>query len=489
MKIAMIASEILPFAKTGGLADVVGTLSGALAERGHEVTLIMPCYRAVLQGGFTLEPTGKSFSLPVAGRQEAASALRTRVDGHVSVYLIRADRYFDRPFLYGTPDGDYPDNAERFAFFSRAALEVLRDEPPEIIHCHDWQTALAIVFLRTQPESYAELNLARSVLTIHNLGFQGIFPPAQWPVLSLDWRFFTPQFLEFYRNINFLKGGLIFADKITTVSPSYAREIMDSEQGFGLEGVLRERRADVVGILNGVDYNQWSPETDRFISKRYSAGNLAAKQHCKKALQRAFGLPELAKSPLLGMVSRLTPQKGVDLIQQAFDSLMERDLQWALLGAGDTRYEEFFARAAERYPKKFAVRTGYNEALAHQIEAGADMFLMPSQYEPCGLNQMFSLKYGTIPIVRAIGGLKDTVEDYDSARRTGTGFAFVPYDPQELLGAIDRALQVYREKTHWTALRRRAMDKDFSWARSAGMYDELYQQLAGSNTGTSQIIS
>ncbi|MGH7930078.1 MAG: glycogen synthase, partial [Candidatus Binatia bacterium] len=316
-----------------------------------------------------------------------------------------------------------------------------------------------------------------SVLTVHNLGFQGIFPSAQWSLLALDWSFFTPQFLEFHGNVNFLKGGLIFADKITTVSPSYAREIMESEQGFGLEGVLRDRRTDVVGILNGVDYKQWSPETDRFIVKHYSAKNLTAKQSCKIALQRAFGLPESSKAPLLGMVSRLTPQKGVDLIEKIFDSLMERDLQCVLLGAGEPRYEEFFARAAARYPAKFAVRTGYDEALAHQIEAGADIFLMPSQYEPCGLNQMFSLKYGTIPIVRAIGGLKDTVEDYDTGTRTGTGFVFMPYDSQELLGAIDRALQVYREKPRWTALRRRAMNKDFSWAGSAQMYDELYRQL------------
>jgi starch synthase len=489
MKIAMIASEIFPFAKTGGLADVVGTLSGALAQNGHELVLIMPCYRAVLQGGFALEDPGMNFSVPIAERQEEGSALRARGNGNVVTYLIRADRYFDRPFLYGTPEGDYPDNAERFVFLSRAALAVLRHEAPDVLHCHDWQTALAIVFLKTQPDRYTALNAAKSVLTVHNLGFQGIFPSAQWPLLSLDWRFFTPQSLEFYGNINFLKGGLIFADKITTVSPSYAQEIMGTEQGFGLDGVLRDRRADLVGILNGVDYDQWNPETDRFISQHYSAKNLTAKQACKKTLQRAFGLPESTKGPLLGMVSRLTPQKGIDLIQQIFAALMERDLQWVFLGAGEPRYEEFFALAAERYPGKFAFRAGYDEALAHQIEAGADMFLMPSQYEPCGLNQMFSLKYGTIPIVRAIGGLKDTVEDYDTRRRTGTGFVFVSYDAQELLGAIDRALQVYREKPRWTALRRRAMDKDFSWTHSARLYDELYRQLLDPKADAARALS
>ena len=483
MKIAMVSPEILPFAKTGGLADVVGTLSGALAHNGHEVTLIMPCYRAVLQSDRALEDAGMTFSVPLAGRQEEASVLRARGHGKASVYFIRADRYFDRPFLYGTPEGDYSDNAERFVFFSRAALEILRHEPADLLHCHDWQSAPAIVFLKTQPERYAEIYATKSVLTVHNLGFQGIFAPPQWPLLDLDWSFFTPQFLEFYGNINFLKGAMIFTDKITTVSPSYAREIMDPEQGFGLEGVLHDRRADVVGILNGVDYSQWNPEVDPFIAKHYSARNLTPKQSCKKVLQRAFGLPQ-SKAPLLGMVSRLTPQKGIDLLGEIFEPLMERDLQWVLLGAGETRYEEFFTRAAARYPAKFAVRTGYDEALAHQIEAGADIFLMPSRYEPCGLNQMFSLKYGTIPIVRAIGGLKDTVKDYDSAARNGTGFVFVPYDAAALLEAIDRAAQLYRDKRHWTALRRRAMAKDFSWDRSAQMYDELYRQLVDSRSET-----
>jgi starch synthase len=482
MKIAMVSSEILPFAKTGGLADVVATLSAALAQNGNELTLIMPCYGAVLQGDFALEETGINLSVPVGDRQEEGSVLCTQGGDSVSVYFIRADRYFDRPFLYGTPEGDYSDNAERFVFFSRAALEILRHEPGDVLHCHDWQSAPAIVFLKTQPERYPELQATQSVLTVHNLGFQGVFPSSQWPLLNLDWSFFTPQFLEFYGNMNFLKGGLIFADKITTVSPSYAQEIMDREQGFGLDGVLRDRRADVIGILNGVDYHQWNPETDPFIVKHYSAKHLTAKQSCKKLLQRAFGLPESTRPPLFGMVSRLTSQKGVDLIEQIFEPLMERDLQWVLLGAGEPRFEEFFTGAAGRYPAKFAVRTGYDEALAHQIEAGSDIFLMPSHYEPCGLNQMFSLKYGTIPIVRAIGGLKDTVEDYDSANATGTGFVFGPYDPQELLGAIDRALQVYRKKHHWTALRRRAMTQDFSWTRSARIYEELYRELVEAKT-------
>jgi starch synthase len=476
MKIAMVSSEIIPFAKTGGLADVVGTLSATLAQNGHELNLIMPYYPAVRESRVALDDPGIKLAVPLADRQGEASVLRARGEAHTTVNFIRADGYFDRPFLYGSAAGDYPDNAERFVFFSRAALELLRRESVDVLHCHDWQTALAIVFLKAQPERYPELSSTKSLLTVHNLGFQGIVASSQWPLLNLDWSFFTPQFLEFYGNINFLKGGIIFADKITTVSPSYAQEIMDPEQGFGLEGVLRDRRADLVGILNGVDYSQWNPETDPFIVKHYSAKHLTPKQSCKTFLQRKAGLPE-SKAPLLGMVSRLTSQKGLDLLQQIFEPLMERDLQWVLLGSGESRYEEFFAEAAKRIPAKFAVRMGYDEALAHQIEAGADIFLMPSQYEPCGLNQMFSLKYGTIPIVRAIGGLKDTVEDYDDTTRQGTGFVFAPYDAQELLRAIDRALRVYREKHHWTALRRRAMNKDFSWARSAAMYEELYRTM------------
>jgi starch synthase len=478
MKIAMISSEVVPYAKTGGLADVVGTLSAALAHIGHAVTVVMPLYRSVWQSGAPLEEPGIAFPVTVGDRREEISVLRSRPQPNVAVNFIRAERYFDRPFLYGTPAGDYSDNAERFVFFSRAALELLSREPVNVVHCHDWQTALALVFLKTQAERYGALGGAKCVLTVHNLGFQGIFPVSEWPLLNLDRRFFTAQFLEFYGNINFLKGGLVFADKITTVSPSYATEIMDAEQGFGLEGVLRERRDDLVGILNGVDYSQWSPETDRFIVKRYSADQLTAKQSCKRFLQRSVGLPESSKVPLLGMVTRLTSQKGVDLLEEIFESLMERELQFVLLGSGEPRYEEFFAGAAARHPGKFAVRTGYDEPLAHQIEAGADIFLMPSRYEPCGLNQIFSLKYGTIPIVRKVGGLKDTVEDYDPGTGTGTGFVFAAYEAQELLKTIDRALALYRSKREWTTLRRRAMSRDFSWARSARRYDDLYREIA-----------
>jgi starch synthase len=477
MRIAMISPEVTPFAKTGGLADVAGTLAVALERLGHEVSLVMPAYRCVLQGDFALEETPMRFSVPLADRHETGTVLKARLGKNISIHLIRADRYFDRDSLYGTSAGDYPDNAERFVFFSRAALEILRRDPVDIVHCHDWQSALAIVFLKNQPDQYPGLTSSRTVFTVHNLGFQGIFAGSEWSLLNLDRSLFSPEQLEFYGGINFLKGALLYADKITTVSPTYAVEIMGEEQGFGLEGVLRRRAGDVIGILNGVDYSQWNPAVDPWIAEHYTESNLTAKRSCKRSLQRALGLPTQDKTPLLGIVSRLTSQKGFDLVEKIFDPLIERDLQIAILGSGDERYEAFFRRAAEQFPKKIGVRVGFDEALAHQIEAGADIFLMPSHYEPCGLNQMFSLKYGTVPVVRDVGGLKDTVEDFDLEPGTGTGFVFGPYEPEALMAVIERALRVYADKKAWTALRRRAMSKDFSWQRSADAYSRLYQQL------------
>lgn len=479
MRIAMISPEVTPFAKTGGLADVAGTLAVALERLGHEVSLVMPAYHCVLRGDFALEQTPMRFSVPLADRYEEGAVLRAGLGKNISVHLIRADRYFDRDSLYGTSAGDYPDNAERFVFFSRAALEILRRDRVDIVHCHDWQSALVIVFLKTQADRYPELALSRTVFTAHNLGFQGIFRESEWSLLDLDRSFFSPEYLEFHGHVNFFKGALLCADKITTVSPTYAREIMGMEQGFGLEGVLQRRAGDLVGILNGVDYGLWNPAVDPWIAARYTESNLTAKRDCKRSLQRALGLPARDKAPLVGMVSRLTSQKGFDLVEKIFDQLMERDLQMAILGSGEERYEEFLRRVAKQFSQKVGVRVGFDEALAHRIEAGADILLMPSLYEPCGLNQMFSLKYGTIPIVRAVGGLKDTVEDFDLERGTGTGFVFGPYEPEALLAAVERALQAYGDKKAWTALRRRAMSMDFSWERSADAYSNLYQQLRG----------
>jgi len=482
MRVAMISPEIGPFAKTGGLADVVQTLSIDLERLGHELYLIMPAYRAVLEGGFLLEETPLKLAIRVSDQTREGSVLKSRLRQNISVYLVRADPYFHREFLYATQNGDYSDNAERFTFFSRAALEILKTYPCDIIHCHDWQTALIIVFLRTQAALYPELKSTKTVFTVHNLGFQGLFAESEWHLLNLDRSWFTPRYLEFFGRINFLKGALMFADKITTVSPTYAREIMTPQQGFGLEGVLRERSDDLTGILNGVDYSQWSPETDPFAKCHYDLRNLRGKSLCKKDLRQTLGLPADPEVPLIGMVSRLTSQKGFDLVEKVLDELMERRVQFAVLGSGERYYEEFFTRMANQYPEKIAARIGFDEALAHQIEAGADMFLMPSLYEPCGLNQMFSLKYGTIPVVRAVGGLKDTVEDYDPLAGTGTGFVFRPYEPQALRKALERALELFPQKREWTALKKRAMSQDFSWVRSAAAYSDLYQRLMSYNT-------
>ncbi|HEX6438705.1 MAG TPA: glycogen synthase GlgA [Candidatus Binatia bacterium] len=477
MKIGAISSEISPFAKTGGLADVVGSLSTALEQLGHELCLIMPAYRSTLQGGFALRNVSLDVSVPLSDRQETATILKTKLGRDVIVYLVRADRYFNREFLYGTKQGNYADNLARFVFLTRNALEILRHERVDIIHCHDWQTALAPVFLRTQPLRYPELASAKTVLTVHNIAFQGNFWRADWHYLNLDEYLFSPAYLEFYQNFSLLKGGLIFADKITTVSPTHAAEIRTKEQGFGLEGVLQQRANDLIGILNGIDYNQWNPAVDPVIAKQYSVNDLDGKRFCKDSLQRAMGLAIKPDVPLFGIISRLTSQKGIDLIEQIFSALIERDVQFVLLGTGDSRYEDFFTNAAAQFPGKVGVRIGFDESLAHQIEAGADIFLMPSLFEPCGLNQMFSLKYGTIPLVRAVGGLKDTVQNYNAERSEGTGFVFEAYEAQELLETIDRALKLFPDKKSWTALQRRAMSMDFSWDRSAKAYSRIYHEL------------
>ncbi len=456
---------------------MVATLSCALEQLGLRVSLIMPAYRSVLQGDFPLEEAGMKFTVPVSDRKEEGDLLKARVGRDISVYLIHADRYFDRDYLYATPEGDYPDNAERFVFFCRAVLEVLRIHPPHILHCHDWQSALAIVFLKTQPQWYPELSSTKTVFTVHNLGYQGLFWHLDWHLLNLDWNLFSPRYLDFYGRVNFLKGGIVFADVITTVSPTYAEEIKTPEQGLGLEGLFQERAGSLVGILNRADDALWNPETDPFIIKTYGPGDLSGKQICKNNLQRTFGLPERVEVPLLGMVSRLTSQKGFDLLEEAFDALLRRELQFVLLGNGERRYEELFSEVAGRYPRKAAVRIGFDEALAHQIKAGADLFVMPSLYEPCGLSQLYSLKYGTIPVVRATGGLKDTVEEYDPVTQRGNGFVFGPYEVSAFLEAVDRALSLFRRKTEWNVLLKRAMAADFSWGRSARAYADLYQKI------------
>ncbi len=477
LQVAIISPEIVPFAKTGGLGDVLGSLPIALERLGLCPSLFMPAYRSVLKGSFPLEDTGIRFSVPVSSHMEEGSLLKTVIGKAIPVYLIRADRYFDRDYLYGTTDADYPDNAERFTFFARAVLEVLKLSPPCLIHAHDWQSALAIVFLKTQAQLYRELALTKTVFTIHNLGYQGLFQHLDWHLLNLDQRLFTPRYLEFYGKINFLKGGLVFADTITTVSPTYAEEIKTAEQGFGLESIFQERAESLIGILNGANYSVWNPETDPFIAQNYSTQAPSGKNTCKTDLQRFFGLPLDAEAPLLGMVSRLTTQKGIDLLQEALDRLLSRKLQLVLIGAGESHYEQTFGRAALTYPERMGVKIVFDEAIAHKVIAGADMFLMPSRYEPSGLTQLYSLRYGTISIVRATGGLKDTIEEFYPETGKGNGFVFGSYEAKDLLAAVDRGIALFRQREKWMTIMHNAMIADFSWERSARAYLDLYRTL------------
>lgn len=482
MKILLVSSEAIPFAKTGGLADVSGALPKALARLDQDVTLILPKYRQVDETRFPLEKTSLELKVPVGQRLEAAEVFSVKMEPNYRVLLIRKDSYYDRENLYGSPSGDYEDNAERFIFFCRAALEIARKVRPDLIHCHDWQSALVPVYLKTLYQADARLARVASVFTIHNIGYQGLFWHYDLPLTNLGWELFTPQALEFYGKLNFLKGGIVFADAVTTVSRKYMEEIQSPEFGAGLEGVLRDRRRDLHGILNGVDYDDWSPANDPFIRAKYGRERISGKKACKTDLQKEFGLPVAENVPVIGIISRLAEQKGFDLITSAMDDLMKEGIQLIMLGTGDEKYHLLLDSLAKKYPDQIGLKIAFDNVLAHKIEAGADMFLMPSRYEPCGLNQIYSLKYGTVPIVRAVGGLDDTIEDYHPGNRQGNGFKFRDYSSSALLGAVRRALQAYRDPIAWKELMIRGMAADFSWDRSARTYLQVYQELVGKKT-------
>jgi len=478
VRILFVASEGLPFSKTGGLADVIEALPKALVAQGHEVAVVLPRYRgtkatAVVMPSLTI-PLGVRLRFP-------AIADGTLLHG-VRYFFVDDPAYFDRDGIYGTPAGDFSDNAERFSEFCRAGIEIAKHIwPPDVIHCHDWQTALLPLFLRT---SYGDDPVVKDipvVFTIHNMGYHGQFGRNVLGPAGIPEILFHREALEFYGNVNFLKAGLIYSDYLTTVSRKYAQEIRTPEYGYGLDGVARSRGDRLVGILNGVDYSAWSPEKDKLIAVKYSAKDLTGKQVCKQELLQIFELPqEHAARPIIGIVSRFADQKGFDLIAQMAYDLMREDLVLAILGTGDKRYEDLFRALAAAFPGRVGVKIAYDNTIAHKVEAGADMFLMPSRYEPCGLNQIYSLKYGTVPIVRATGGLDDTIENFDLEHGTGTGFKFNDYDGGAMMWAIRQALHHYADERIWKRIQLNGMAKDFSWKASAAEYAKLYQAARAS---------
>jgi len=477
MRIAFAASECVPFSKTGGLGDVAGTLPRIMAAAGHDVTVFVPLYR---QTRLADAPTVvRSITIPFDDHYRFCSVVNGSHGSRVRYYFVDYPPFFDRPGLYGTSAGDYADNAERYALFCRAVLEASKIlGVPQIFHCHDWQSALIPILLRTQYAEDPALRDAATVFTIHNVGYQGVFPPDTLPLLTLPWDLFTISKMEFFGNVNFLKGALVYADFITTVSHKYSHEIQTTEFGFGLEGVLRDRAATVAGILNGVDYDEWNPATDKFIAANYTPQDLSGKAKCKEDLLSTFGIakPDLSL-PVIGIVSRFALQKGFDLISQIMDRLAREEMIMVALGSGDKSYEDMFRRLQKQFPSKVAVKIAYDDALAHKIEAGSDMFLMPSKYEPGGLNQIYSLKYGTVPIVRATGGLDETIDSWDPRAGKGTGFKFNEYIGESLLLTIKEALRLFRDHASWHKLMQNGMGKDFSWNASAKEYMKVYEKV------------
>lgn len=486
LRILEVASEVAPFARTGGLGDVVGALPKALAKLGHEVKVFLPRYGFIKAEEHGIKPQTRAYSVRlwdelVAYYLETCTDTRNRIE----YYFINNAEYFDRPDFYVDPASgkDYIDNDERFIFFARAVLETVRslDWQPDVIHVHDWQAALIPAYIKTTYGDDDFFRAVKTVLTIHNLGYQGIFPADRFKLLELPERLFyamTGPF-EFFGKVNFLKGGIMMADKLSTVSERYAQEIQSTEEyGYGLQGVLSERTNDLVGILNGVDYHVWSPSRDKKLQYKYTVNNLSGKRKNKIELLQDIKLPVRDSAPLIGMISRLTAQKGWDLIEEAAEDIFAMNLQMVVLGTGDAKYVELLKTLEQQYPGKIRAFTTFDDTLAHRIEAAADMFLMPSRWEPCGLNQLYSLKYGTVPVVRKVGGLADTVMDWDPSLQTGNGFVFEKYDARAMVLAIRRALAVYTRRRTWTKLVKSGMEQDYSWDSSASRYSALFESIA-----------
>lgn len=473
MKIIFVSSEAAPFARTGGLGDVVGSLPKGLEKLGHKVSVFMPLYGRIRRDEFKLSPTGGRPSVPVDNRLVTGIVHTAQLpDTNIPVYFIEKNEYYDREELYIDPSTgkDYIDNCARFSFFSRAVLETIKSMGmrPDVIHCNDWQSAMVPTYLKSLYKDDDYFKNTLTVLTIHNVGYQGLFPQEDFKFTGMDVGYYNWKQMEYYGKVNLLKAGIVFSDIITTVSKKYSEEIQTEEFGAGLSGVLKERGRDLYGIINGIDYSVWNPETDKLIPFRYGPNNLEKKKQCKNHLQKKAGLAGREDVPLIGMIGRLTAQKGIDLLVECWDKLMKLDVQLVLLGAGDKEYQETLRSLASKYSGKVSVYIGFDNQLSHEIEAGSDMFLMPSRYEPCGLNQLYSLKYGTVPIVRKTGGLADTITP-------SVGFLFESYSSEEMLKAVQKAVEAYKDKARWSKLMRAGMTQDWSWDKSAKMYADLYQ--------------
>ncbi len=485
MRLLFATTEAVPFCKTGGLGDVCGSLPQALAALGHEPVVILPAFRHALDSGQRIEPTGVDFSVPIGRKTVTGTFLRSTLPGgQVPVYLVAHDGYYDRDELYRSNGRDYKDNCERFVFFCRAVLEAIPalDLGTELVHCHDWQAGLVPAYLKTEYAGVPPYDSIASLLTIHNIAYQGNFWHWDMELTGIDWKYFNWRQMEFYGNLSFLKTGLAFADTLSTVSPRYAQEIQNPPLSCGLEGILRHRSEDMFGIINGVDYGVWNPETDPHLNgNNYGVADWGeGKRAAKAALQQEMGLPAVADQPLVAMIGRLADQKGFDLVARVISQWAETSpVQWAILGTGEPQYHDLLGDLAQRHPEKVGVQLGFSNELAHRIEAGADVFLMPSRYEPCGLNQLYSLKYGTVPVVHSTGGLADTITNFtDEALSAGTanGFSFDQYDPAALADALDRACRAYADRGVWEQLVRTGMQQDWSWTHSAHQYGRLYEQ-------------
>lgn len=477
MKILIASSEVVPFIKTGGLGDVAGTLVNEYKKINIDAATILPLYRKIKKTAkdWEITPLKEEITVPLDNSIEKGRLWKGKTYEGANAYFIENDKFYDRDELYGTSEGDYPDNASRFIFYSRGVLEALKTLrlKVDIIHCNDWQTGLIPVYLKTIYKD--ELSKTATLMAIHNIGYQGVFKQSDMPLTGLGWEMFHMDALEHNGKINFLKAGLLFADVITTVSNNYAKEILTPEYGSGLDDVLRKRSNSLYGIINGIDYNEWNPEKDNLIPAKYSKDDLSGKAICKKYLQKAYRLPE-TNSLLIGLVTRFTSQKGLDLVAEAMGKIIKSGAQVIILGKGNESLHKVFSDLQKKYSRQISVTIGFDNPLAHKIYAGSDIFLMPSKYEPCGLGQLIALRYGTIPVVRKTGGLLDTIVEYNPSEGTGTGFLFSTYSPNELLKTVKRANEFFNAKRHWLKIQKNAMSQNFSWRHSAEEYLPLYQK-------------